>query len=96
MIDLFNLQPIATLPIYFLGGLLLGLVYFSALRRTTRLIVQQGHPLLALGLSIGRLAILGVGLYLAVLAGGFALLVTLAGVICARALTLRKVGRTGL
>lgn len=100
MIDPFNLSPYlspyATLAFCFLAGLLLGFGYFNALRRTAGLIVKQGHPLLVLGLSLGRLMILGAGFYLAVLAGGFALLAAFVGVMCAKALVLLKVRRTGL
>ncbi|WP_377278099.1 ATP synthase subunit I [Rhizobium sp. R86522] len=77
------------LALCFLGGLVLGYVYFRALRETANLIVSQGHPLLAMILTLGRLALLCAGFYLAVLAGGFALLAALAGVIGAKGLMLR-------
>ena len=88
MIDLSTLPLHITLPVCFLGGLLLGYVYFYALRETVNLIVGHGNPALGLTLTFGRLAGLGVGLYVAALAGGFALLATLAGVLCAKALML--------
>jgi hypothetical protein len=78
-----------TLPLCFLGGLLIGLVYFQALRRTADLIVRGGNPLLGLALALGRLALLGAGLYVAVLFGALALLAALAGVLCAKAVMLR-------
>jgi len=42
------------LPLCFLGGLLLGLVHFSALRATAALIVGGGSALLGLVLTLGR------------------------------------------
>ena len=83
--------PLAlTLPLCFAGGLLLGFVYFRALRWTTALIVNGGSPVLALSLSLGRLIMIGVGFYLAVLLGGLALLATLAGVLTVKAMMLRQ------
>ena len=79
-----------TLPLCFLGGLVLGYVYFHALRKTVDLIVGQDLPLLALVLTLGRLVLLCTGFYLAVLAGGVALLAAMAGVLCAKALMLRE------
>lgn len=81
------------LPVCFLGGLVIGYVYFRALRETADLIVSRGHPLLAMILTLGRLALLCAGFYLAVLAGGVALLAALAGVIGAKGLMLRQAGR---
>lgn len=93
MIDLSALPPPVTLPVCFLGGLVLGYVYFRVLRETANLIAGQGSPLLGLGLTLGRLALLCAGFYLAVLAGGFALLAALAGVLGAKALMLRQTRR---
>jgi hypothetical protein len=93
MIDLYNMFPFATLLLCFIGGLLLGYGYFSALRKTAKLIVDHGHPALGLGLTLGRLALLGAGFYIAVLASGLALLAALAGVLCAKALILRQLRR---
>ena len=76
------------LPLCFAGGLLLGLAYFRALRWTTALIVNGGSPALALALSLGRLIMIGVGFYLAVLLGGLALLAALAGVLTVKAVML--------
>ncbi len=90
MTDLTILPLSITLPVGFLGGLLLGYGYFRALRETTNLIVRHGHPLLALALTFGRLAVLAAGFYVAVLAGGFALLAALAGLVCAKVLMLRR------
>ncbi len=90
MIDLHAVPLSLSLPICFAVGLLLGLAYFSALRRTTELILGGGSPLLAAVLTLGRFAGLGAGFYLAVLAGGFALLTALGGVLLARRLILGK------
>lgn len=83
----------AILPVCFLGGLVLGYVYFRALRETTSLIANQGSPLLGLALTLGRLGLLCAGLYLAVMAGGLALLAALAGVLIAKAVMLRHARR---
>lgn len=93
MIDLAALPPDILVPACFLGGILLGYGYFCALRETTKLIVSQAPPLLALVLTFGRLVVLSAGLYLAVLGGGFALIAALAGVLCAKALMLRQTRR---
>ncbi len=78
-----------SLPACFVGGLTLGYAYFFALRETAKLIVAQGHPLIGLALTFGRLALLCAGFYVAVLAGGTALLAALAGVLCAKAAMVR-------
>jgi hypothetical protein len=77
----------------FLGGLLLGYGYFRALRATTDLILHGGSMMFGLGLTVGRLGVIGLGLYLAVLGGALALLAALAGVLCAKALILRLTDR---
>lgn len=84
-----KLPLVLTLPLCFAGGLLLGFAYFRALRWTTALIINGGSPVLALALSLGRLIMIGLGFYLAVLFGGLALLTTLAGVLTVKALMLR-------
>ena len=89
MIDLAALPLFLTLPVFFIGGLLIGLVYFRALRLTADLIVGRGNPLLGLALALGRLALLGVGFYIAVLTGGLALLAALAGVLMAKFVMVR-------
>ncbi|SNR63699.1 N-ATPase, AtpR subunit [Puniceibacterium sediminis] len=93
MMDLSALPLSVTLPACFLGGLAIGYVYFRALRHTAELIVSQGSPLLGLALTLGRLALLTAAFYVAVLAGGFALLAALAGVLCAKAVMLRHARR---
>lgn len=90
MIDLASLPLHITLPGFFLGGLFIGYGYFRALLATANMIVREGQPLLALALTLGRLSLLATGFFIAVLAGGFALLATLAGVLCAKALMLAR------
>lgn len=94
MINLSALPLHITLPVCFLGGMVLGYVYFRALRHTANLVVSHGHPLLGLALTFGRLALLAAGFYVAVLAGGFALMAALAGVLCAKALMLRQIRKS--
>ena len=89
MIGLDTAPPLLVLPVCFAWGVALGLAYFRALRRTADLIVGGGHPLLGLALTLGRLALLGAGFYVAVLPGGLALLAALAGLLCAKASLLR-------
>lgn len=91
MIDLAALPLALTLPVAFIGGLLLGLVYFRAVRLTADLIVGHGNPLFGLALALGRLALLGAGFYVAVLAGGLALLAALAGILLAKFVMVRLV-----
>lgn len=93
MTDLSDLPVFLTLPGGFLAGLVLGYGYFRALRETANLIVHAGQPLLGLALTMGRLSLLAAGFYIAVLAGGLVLLATLAGVLCAKALMLRRMRR---
>lgn len=91
MIDLHTVPLFLNFPVCFVGGLVLGFAYFRALRATADLIVTGHRPLLGLALSLGRLACLGAGFYVAVLAGGLALLAALAGVLFAKELVLSKV-----
>lgn len=93
MIDLSTLPLLLTLPTSFLAGIFIGYGYFRALRETANLIVHQGHPLLGLALTLGRVSLLATGFFIAVLAGGLALLATLAGVLCAKALILHRMRR---
>lgn len=85
------LHPAILLPVCFLGGLIIGFGYFRALQATTDLILRQGKPLLALALTLGRMSMLVTALYIAVLAGGPALLSAFGGVLCAKALMLYRV-----
>lgn len=87
--ELKNLPLLILLSCSLLTGLLLGYVYFRTLRASVSLILQRGNPLQALALGFGRLAILGGVFYFAAMASGFALLATLAGVLCAKTFLLR-------
>lgn len=86
-----DLPMTLSLPASFGGGIVLGFAYFWALRETARLIVNGGHPALALALALtlGRLGLIGAGFYVAVLAGGAALIAALAGVLVAKAVMLQ-------
>ncbi len=75
------------------GGFVIGLGYFRALRGTADLVTQGGRPLLGLALTLGRFAAMAAGLLLAVQFGGAALLAALAGILGARELALRRIGR---
>ncbi|QOL82126.1 hypothetical protein F3W81_15580 [Pseudooceanicola spongiae] len=90
MIDVAALPLPISLTACFIGGLVLGYVYFRALRQTADLIVSRGHPLLALALTFGRLGLLLLGFYVALLAGGLALLAALGGVLVAKAVMVRQ------
>ncbi|WP_167537996.1 ATP synthase subunit I [Vreelandella boliviensis] len=82
-----------TIPLCFLGGLALGYVYFRALQKTIDLFVSvsQGPPFMGMALTLGRLTLLALGLYFAVLMGGLTLLAMLAGIVSAKALMFRKI-----
>ena len=90
MIDLHAVPLFLILPVCFAGGFLLGFAYFRTLRITTDMLVMGDRPLLALALTFGRFVCLGAGLYVAVLAGGLALLAAFAGVLCAKWIMLRR------
>lgn len=91
MTDPSTLPLIVLLPICFLGGLFVGYGYFRALRETANLIVGGGKPLRAIVLTLSRISLLATGLFIAVLAGGLALLAALAGVLCAKWIMLRRI-----
>ncbi len=93
MIEWQGFSPWLTLPLCVAVGLGLGFVYFRTLRATAALIVNGGHPLLGLALTLGRLAGLGAAFYLALQVGGLALLAMLAGLLSAKYLMLRKIRR---
>lgn len=93
MMDLAALPPAVLLPACFVGGVVIGHGYFRALRATTDMILKEGKPLMALTLTLGRMSMLATALFIAVLAGGLALLAAFAGVLCAKALTLYRVQR---
>lgn len=90
MIDLHAVPLLLILPVCLAGGLVLGFAYFRTLRTTAGLLVRGDRPLLGLALTLSRFVFLGAGLYVAMLAGGLALLVALAGVLCARTMMLHR------
>ena len=92
MTDPSTLPLIVLLPVCFLGGLFIGYGYFRALRETANLIVGGGQPLRAVVLTLARISLLATGFFIAVLAGGLALLAALAGVLCAKWIMLRRMG----
>lgn len=92
MTDPSTLPLIVLLPVCFLGGLFIGYGYFCALRETANLIVEGGKPLRAMVLTLARISLLATGFFIAVLAGGLALLAALAGVLCAKWIMLRRIG----
>lgn len=91
MMDFSALLPAMLLPACFVGGLVVGHGYFHALRATTDLILHEGKPMMALVLTFGRMSLLATAFFMAVLAGGAALLATFTGVLCAKALMLYRV-----
>ncbi len=90
MTYLSTLPLVVFLPICFLGGLFIGWGYFRALRETANLIVGGDKPLRAIVLTLARISLLATGFFIAVLAGGLALLAALAGVLCAKWIMLRR------
>lgn len=93
MMDLSFVPLGLSVPACFCGGLGLGYLYFRALRLGADLIVRGGRPLFALGLRLGRLALLGAGFYLAVQAGAWPLMAALGGVLAAKWISLRQAER---
>lgn len=90
MTDPSTLPLVFLLPICFLGGLFIGWGYFRALRETANLIVGGDKPLRAIALTLARISLLATGFFIAVLAGGLALLAALAGLLCAKWIMLRR------
>jgi hypothetical protein len=91
MIDLHSIPLAITLPLSFFSGLILGHIYFRALRETASLIVSNGNIVFGLLMTLGRMTLLGVCFfYLAKLGGGLAILAALAGVLCAKHWLLRQ------
>ena len=94
MTDFATLSPALLLPaLSFLGGLPLGYAYFRALRLTVDLVVGGRAPLLGLALTLVRVAMLGGGLFLAVLGGAWSLLAALAGVLVAKKFAVLRTGK---
>lgn len=75
-----------------LAGLGLGWLHFSSLQRVTgMLLAGDGRAVL---LQVGRLAVLGLFLFLCVKAGGLVLIAAAAGILAGRAIVLRGAGWT--
>ena len=90
MIDISTLPLFVILPICFLGGLFIGYGYFRALRETANLIVSGDQPLWVIALTLGRISLLATGFFIALLAGGIALLAAFTGVLCAKWIMLHR------
>ncbi|WP_020176295.1 ATP synthase subunit I [Methyloferula stellata] len=78
------------LAAHFGAGVGLGLVYFRALMWNARLFALGGRVTTAIGLMIGRFALLGVLLIAASLEGALPLLITALGVLLGRWLVMRR------
>lgn len=70
-------------------GVLLGMLYFQTVRRCADLMVKGEHTVLALALTIGRLALLSAAFFCAVRFGALPLLAMLAGTILGRQWVMR-------
>jgi hypothetical protein len=77
-----------TVALFFAVGFLLGFGYFRSLRRTTDMLLGHGSMFLVLALTLGRMAAIATGFYLAALAGAPALLAAFAGAMFGRAMVL--------
>lgn len=77
------------------AGLLVGLSYFAALRRTVQLYGANGNPLWPAALTIGRMVGAAAFLVLAARLGALPLLAGFSGFILARAIALYAVRRAG-
>ncbi len=77
------------------AGLVPGLGYFAALRRTVSLFVSGAGWAAPVALAVFRLAGAGCGLALAAWFGAPILLAAALGFLAARSLALRSAGRTG-
>ncbi|MCW6511911.1 N-ATPase subunit AtpR [Lichenifustis flavocetrariae] len=83
----------ASLAAYFAGGLALGGVHFGGLWWTARLFAGGDRLLLALGVMLGRIVLLGGLLTLVSFAGAPPLLAAAAGVLLARPVVTRRIRR---
>jgi len=76
------------LPASLGGGVLLGLVYFRAVRMTAERIVSGKGPALTIALIAGRAVLLCSSLFLAIQAGALALIAMLLGILAGRFMTI--------
>jgi len=79
-----------TLPASLGGGVLLGLVYFRAVRMTADLIVSGRGPALTIALIAGRVLLLCASLFLTLQFGALALIAMLLGILAGRSMTLHR------
>jgi hypothetical protein len=75
------------------GGLILGIGYFLALRRTTALLAGGRGWVGPAGLTLARIAVAAVLFGFAARLGALPLLTGFAGFLLARAIALRSIGR---
>lgn len=80
-----------TLTAGFIGGALLGVIYFRAVQMTADFLVAGVRPALAIALTLGRFALLGSGLFVATQFGTFSLGAVLAGILLGRTVMIRWV-----
>ncbi len=76
---------------YFAGGIALGGVHFGGLWWTARLFAEGDRMMVAVGIMIGRIVVLGGLLTLVSFAGAPPLLAAAAGVLLARSVVTRRV-----
>ena len=74
-------------------GFLAGALHFTLLRRNADLFVSGGSPLAAIGLQLGRMATTAGVLLIAALNGWVSLLAATAGLMAARQVVVRRLGR---
>lgn len=89
MIDLHTLPLLVTMPVSFAGGIVLGLIYFHAIRISADMVVSGQRPALVIVAAILRFGLLAASFALALQAGGAALLAALVGVLIGRTLIIR-------
>lgn len=77
------------------AGLVVGLGYFAALRRTVQLYGAEGNRLAPAVLTVGRIAGAAAFLIVAARLGAVPLLAAFSGFLLARAIALRAVRRAG-
>ncbi len=91
-----SLPPWAMVPslaVHCALGLVLGGLHFGGLWWNTRLFAEGGPLTLAIAAMLGRIVILGGVLTLVSFEGAAPLIATAAGVLLARALVTRRIGR---
>lgn len=85
-----SLPPLASAVIGFALGLALGLIHFATLKTVTSLYLSGTATGRAIGLQLGRLAVLAATLNVLALSGAAALLGGALGVLAGRAIVLRR------